>query len=189
MGDPSLRTLQQAAGRSAAVVSLMFVVLAADLLLQHSQERTLAGLGIVPRTEHGLLGILFSPLLHANPAHLFANALPLFILLTLLFWDRHYHPWQTLGSVWLGSGLGTWLIGRGGSVHIGASSIIFGLVTYLGVAGLLMRSWRSAFVAILVLLAFGGILYGVLPQRGPVSWEGHLCGAVAGVLAARRNHA
>ena len=189
MANATSRTFQQAAWRSVCFVSLMFWILIADLLLRHFQERTLAGFGIVPRTEHGLIGIVFSPLLHANAAHLFANALPLFILLTLLFWDRHYHPWQTLGFVWLGSGLGTWVIGRGGSVHIGASSVIFGLVTYLVVAGLIMRSWRSAFVAILVLLAFGGILYGVLPQQGPVSWEGHLCGAIAGVLAAKRNHA
>jgi membrane associated rhomboid family serine protease len=189
MAQASSRTFQQAVWRSAWVVSLMFWILVADLLLWHFKGWTLAGFGIVPRTERGLLGIVFSPLLHQSSAHFYANALPLFILLTVLFWDRHYHPWQTLGFVWLGSGLGTWLIGRGDSVHIGASSVIFGLVTYLVAAGLILRSWRSSFVAILVLLAFGGILYGVLPQQGPVSWEGHLSGAIVGVLAAKRNHA
>jgi membrane associated rhomboid family serine protease len=170
-------------------VALLFVVEGVDQILQRLRGVTLDGFGIVPRTQAGLVGIAFSPLLHANVAHLLANALPLLILLTVLFWDRHYHPWWTLGTIWLVSGLGTWLIGRGGSVHIGASSIIFGLVTYLIVAGLLMKSWRSALVAFLVLLAFGGILYGVLPQNGPISWEGHLSGAIAGVLAARWNHA
>ena len=145
-----------------------------DLILQREKRVTLAGFGIVPRTVPGLAGIAFSPLLHASPAHLLANALPLFVLLVLLFCDRHYYPVLTLSSIWFFSGLGTWLIGRGNTVHIGASSIIFGLVAYLIVAGFLMRSWRSAIVAIVVALAFGGIFYGVLPQTGPISWEGHL---------------
>lgn len=148
----------------------------------------LHGLGIVPRTLSGLLGIVFAPLLHASTAHLAANVLPLFVLLALLFADRGYEPGWTLGFIWVASGLGTWLIGRGQAVHLGASSIIYGLVAYLAASGLLMRSWRAALVALLVLLLYGGVWYGVLPQRGPVSWEGHLCGALAGLAAARLRH-
>jgi membrane associated rhomboid family serine protease len=169
------------------IVSWMCVAEIVDHLLRQQKGLTFDALGIVPRTLPGLAGVLFSPLLHANFTHLAANAVPLLVLLTLLFWDRHYRPWPTLASIWIVSGLGTWLIGRGGSIHIGASSIIFGLVAYLIVGGLLVRSWRSAFVALLVLLAFGGIFYGVLPQTGPISWEGHLCGAVAGCAAAWSN--
>jgi membrane associated rhomboid family serine protease len=163
------------------------VVEFADHLLRQRKDLTLDLFGIVPRTLPGLAGILFSPLLHANFAHLAANAIPLLILLTLLFWDRRYRPWSTLTSIWLVSGLGTWLIGRSGSIHLGASSIVFGLVAYLILAGVLLRSWRSALIAILVCLAFGGIFYGVLPQAGPISWEGHLCGAIAGLAAAWSN--
>jgi membrane associated rhomboid family serine protease len=193
MARSHFKTLQEATRISASLVSMLFIVEAADLILQGMSRLTLAGFGIVPRTVPGLIGIAFSPLLHASPAHLLANALPLFILLVLLFWDHHYHPAVTLCSIWFFSGLGTWLIGRGSDgrhpiVHIGASSIIFGLVAYLIVAGFMMNSWRSAIVAILVFLAFGGIFYGVLPQHGPVSWEGHLSGALAGIWAAKRNH-
>jgi membrane associated rhomboid family serine protease len=156
-------------------------------LVEWSFHLSFSGLGIAPRTKYGAFGIIFSPLLHANSAHLLANSIPLFVLLILLFWDRHYHPYWTLAMIWVGSGLGTWLIGRD-AVHIGASSVIFGLVTYLIVAGVLMKSWRSALVAVLVLILFGGILYGVLPQAGPISWEGHLSGAIVGVLAAKQNH-
>jgi membrane associated rhomboid family serine protease len=187
------KTFQEAVRISALLVSVLFVVELAELTLQHWKGLTLSGFGIVPRTTSGLVGIAFSPLLHASPSHLLANALPLFILLVLLFWDRHYHPVVTLCSIWFFSGLGTWLIGRGSDgnrpiVHIGASSVIFGLVAYLIVSGFLMRSWRSAIVAIVVLICFGGIFYGVLPQAGPVSWEGHLSGALAGIWAAKRNH-
>ncbi len=169
---------------SATLLFVLFAVKAVEGFAHIS----LAGFGIVPRTPHGLIGIAFSPLLHGNIMHLLANAVPLFVLLIFLFWDRHYYPKLTLFLIWTASGLGTWLIGRGRSVHIGASSVIFGLVTYLMVAGVLMKSWRSAFVAMFVALCFGGILYGVLPSTGPVSWEGHLCGAIAGVWAAYRNH-
>src|SRR6266446_6094953 len=193
MAKSQFKTFKGAVQTSALMVSVLFLVEVADLLLRHEKHLTLAGFGIVPRTVSGLVGIAFSPLLHASPAHLLANALPLFALLVLLFWDRHYYPALTLASIWFFSGLGTWLIGRGSDgerpvVHIGASSIIFGLVTYLIVAGFLMKSWRSAIVALLVLIGFGGIFYGVLPHAGPISWEGHLSGALAGIWSAKRNH-
>jgi len=193
MAKSQFKTLQGAVQTSALMVSVLFLVEVADLLLQHEKRLTLAGLGIAPRTVPGLIGIAVSPLLHASPAHLLANALPLFVLLALLFLDRHYYPVLTLASIWFFSGLGTWLIGRSSDgdrpiVHIGASSIIFGLVTYLIVAGFLMKSWRSAAVALLVFISFGGILYGLLPRAGPISWEGHLSGALAGIWAAKRNH-
>ena len=171
------------------LVGVMFFVKAVEL----AADVSFAGFGIVPRDQRGLIGLLFSPLLHGDAAHLLANALPLLILLTLLFWDRKYHPWRTLALIWLASGLGTWLIGRGMTngqltVHIGASSVIYGLVVYLLVAGFLMDSWRAVFVAVGVGVAYGGIFYGVLPQSGPISWEGHLCGAIAGFFTARHNH-
>src|SRR6266496_697156 len=115
------KTFKEAVQASAMMVSILFIVEFADLVLQRSMHTTLAGFGIVPRTVSGLVGIAFSPLLHASPAHLLANALPLFVLLVLLFWDRHYYPVLTLCSIWLFSGLGTWLIGRG-SDEIGRAS-------------------------------------------------------------------
>lgn len=194
MARSHFKTFKEAVQISLFLVSTLFIVEGADLILRRQANLTLAGLGIAPRTVPGLVGIVFGPLLHASPAHLLANALPLFILLVLLFWDRHYHPVITICSIWFFSGLGTWLIGRSADagrpiVHLGASSIIFGLVTYLIVAGFLMKSWRSAIVALVVFVAFGGILFGVLPQAGTtISWEGHLSGALAGIWAAKRNH-
>ena len=181
------RSFSQALHLSLWLVALLFLIEFADLLLRQQRALTFDGLGIVPRTGPGLLGIAFSPLLHADFTHLVANALPLLVLLTLLFSDRHYHPWSTISTIWFASGLGTWLIGRPDSLHIGASSIVFGLVAYLILSGFLMRRWRSAFIAIFVFLAFGGIFYGVVPQPGPISWEGHLCGSIAGLFTANQN--
>jgi membrane associated rhomboid family serine protease len=166
---------------SLALVGVLFLVRAAELMLHLHLEQ----FGIVPRTLAGLPGILFSPLLHVNSQHLMANALPLLVLLILLLAHREYHPWRALALIWGASGLGTWLIGRGHAVHIGASSLVFGLAAFLIVAGFLLASWRPVLVAALVAVCYGGIFYGALPHAGPVSWEGHLCGAVAGVWVAK----
>lgn len=167
------------------LVGLMVLITILDWLLPFDFRL----FGIVPRTTRGLVGILFAPLLHLGFDHLFANALPLLILLVLLFAQRRYHPERTLGLIWLGSGLGTWLIGRGNAIHIGASSVIYGLAVYLVTAGWWMRSWRFVIVALGVAFLYGGTVYGVLPQRGSVSWEGHLAGAITGWLVAWHSHA
>lgn len=75
---------------------------------------------------------------------------------------------------------------KGGTIHLGASSIIFGVASYLIVAGFFAQTWRSIGVALVVLVGFGGIFYGVLPQEGRISWEAHLSGALAGVWTAWR---
>ena len=81
-------------------------------------------------------------------------------------------------------GAGTWLIGRSGSVHVGASGVVFGYLGYLLGRGLFERSLGSILVSLVVGVLYGGLVWGVLPTRPGVSWEGHLCGFLAGVLAA-----
>jgi membrane associated rhomboid family serine protease len=178
------RTWSDAVEISAIVVGLMILVEIIDWLL----PIRLDVFGVLPRTTWGLAGIAFSPLLHLNFTHLSANALSLFVLLILLFGDRYYMPERTFGLIWFGSGFGTWLIGRSGAIHIGASGLVYGLVAYLIAAGFWLKSWRSILVAAGVLLVYGGLFFGVLPQDGMVSWEGHLAGAITGVLVARGNH-
>lgn len=181
MADQRQASLGRAARISGLMVGALFLVeaVAAGFRLPLQQY------GIMPRTGSGLVGILFSPLLHANFQHVLANSIPLFIFLLLLFSNSHYHPRRTLVLIWAFSGLGTWLIGRGQAVHIGASSIVFGLAAFLVAAGFYARSWRAALVALLVFLFYGGLFFGVLPQAGPISWEGHLSGALAGMWVAR----
>lgn len=168
---------------SAIIILLMFAIFYIDVWLRGS----LNNFGILPRTIIGLRGIFFSPLLHYSLAHVTANGVSLFVLLFILFSHREYQADQTLIWIWLLSGLGTWVIGRP-AIHIGASSIIYGLVVYLIVAAFWLRSWTSAFIALGVFILYGGIFYGMLPQPGIISWEGHLSGAISGWWVARKQH-
>jgi membrane associated rhomboid family serine protease len=173
--------------RAALFVLGFGVMLFVDWLADDSLTNRL---GIKPRSLGGLDGMLFAPALHGDFGHYLSNAMPMIVLLGLLFANSNYKPWRSLGIVWLLGGLGTWVIGRPDSNHIGASIVIFGLVTFLIFASVFLRSWRSAIISTVVLFLYGGIFMGILPpllnssMRENISWEGHLSGAVAGLIAA-----
>ena len=131
-----------------------------------------------------LRGVLLSPMLHGSFSHLLSNTLPLLVLGGFVA----LRGTKTLIGVSLFvvvlGGLLVWLVGRP-AVHIGASGLVFGYFGYLLAQGWYERSFVSIVVAVAVLLLYGGIIFGALPQAGFISWEGHLFGLIAGVLAAR----
>ena len=141
-------------------------------------------LGLTPRTLVGLVGIPAAPFLHANLHHLLSNTVPLFVLLTLLA-GSHARSWEIVIKVALLGGLLLWGFGRH-ATHIGASGLIFGLVVFLIVSGFLERRIIPLMVSVLVGFLYGGtLLVGVLPRLGShISWDGHLCGAIAGGVVA-----
>ncbi len=144
----------------------------------------LSDYGIVPRSPERLYGVLLAPFLHGNYLHALSNAVGLMALgsLAAIYGGRSF-PWACLIIV-VTSGLGVWLFGRP-STHIGASGLVFGLFGYLLVKGILDKSILSALTALVVAAVFGlPIVYGILPANDYISWEGHLCGLAAGVLAA-----
>jgi membrane associated rhomboid family serine protease len=170
-------------------VALLYIIEAFDQVSGHRLDEN----GIRPLETDGLWGILFAPLLHANWGHLAANtgpALVLGFLVTLAGMSRFL--WAT-AIIWIVGGFGTWLIGNLGSScglesdHIGASGLIFGWLTFLLVFGFFTRSAWQIIIGLVVLVVYGGVLWGAVPVLnvcGGVSWQGHLCGGIAGVLAA-----
>jgi membrane associated rhomboid family serine protease len=169
-------------------VTLLYVVELFDQLGDHQLDRN----GIRPLETDGLWGIIFAPLLHASWQHLMANTVPALVLgflVTLAGQSRFI--WAT-AIVWVVGGFGTWLIGNVGSPcgetdHIGASGLIFGWLTFLLVFGIFTRSGWQIVIGILVLFFYGGVLWGAVPVLnvcGGVSWQAHLCGGIAGILAA-----
>jgi len=144
----------------------------------------LTSFGLIPRTLTGLMGIPAMPFLHANLQHIVSNTLPLFILLILLAGSRA-NSWEVVAKVVLLGGALLWLFGRPAD-HIGASSLIFGLIAFLIVSGLLERRFVPLVISVVVIFFYGGsLLLGVVPRLGShVSWDGHLFGAVAGGIIA-----
>lgn len=140
--------------------------------------------GIVPRQLVGLRGIVAAPLLHGGFAHVAANTVP-FIVLGWLVLLRGTRTFFVVGFVvLLIGGLGTWLIAPATSVHIGASGLIFGFFGYLLFRGYFERSWQSIILSVVVLLLYGGMLMGLLPNGMPISWQMHLFGFLGGGVAA-----
>jgi len=162
-------------------VAFLYAVEFVNTLMLHSLNRVL---GLRPRTPEGLVDILTFPLLHASLAHLFSNTLPLIIFGFLVFLSGLRVFLTALAASWLGSGLTVWLIG-GYNITVGASGLVFGLFAFLLVRGFLNRHWGQILLSVVLFLAYGGILFGVLPTvAGYVSWQAHLGGAAGGVVAA-----
>ncbi len=139
--------------------------------------------GVVPRDAMGLVGVLFAPLVHGSWGHVGSNAIALLVLGTLAVYAYPRTTARAVPLVWLLAGLGTWLIGRD-SVHIGASGITHGLMAMIALLGVLRWEPRAIMVALVTFLLYGGMVWGVLPGDAGVSWESHLSGAVAGLIAA-----
>lgn len=177
----------QSLWRSLSIVALVWLFFLADWL----PWTELKSLGVRPRSLIGLLGIPASPFLHRDLGHLLSNTPALFVLLLLLFTtDRQ--PWKVLFSIVILSGSLVWLVGRAVTsegmaiTHIGASGVIFGMITYLIAAGLWHRRLGGSIVAAVVLIIYGGsLVWGLVPRlNAEVSWEGHLSGAAAGIIVA-----
>jgi membrane associated rhomboid family serine protease len=183
-GNPAKRILP-AKPLPAAVVALVFTAL---LYLVELADRVLPGnfeqAGIVSRTLSGLDGIAWAPVLHATWEHLLSNTVPVLVFAFLAMAGGIGRWLLVTAIVWVLGGLGVWLVGPSGAVTIGASGLAFGWLTYLLVRGVFTRSFAQLAVAAVLLFLWGGMLWGVLPGDPHVSWQGHLFGALAGVLAA-----
>ena len=162
-------------------VLLLYLIEIINTLLLHSLNRTF---GLRPRSLDGVLDILTFPLLHANLTHLLSNTLPLIIFGFLVFLSGVRVFATAVASSWLGSGVVVWLIG-GFNVTVGASGLVFGLFAFLLVRGFFNRNWWQILLSAALFMAYGGILFGILPTVASfVSWQAHLGGAVGGVAAA-----
>lgn len=175
-----LQQLKTSAYLILGFVILMWGVELVNLLLGHR----LNTLGIRPRTLSGLAGIVLYPFLHGGIGHVLLNTVPFVILgsLVILYGTGTFLK-TSLFTILL-AGVGIWLFGRS-AYHVGASGLIFGYFGFLVTRAWTERSVASILIAFITILLYGGMLWGVLPTLAPVSWEGHLFGLVAGILAAR----
>ena len=143
----------------------------------------LSNFGIVPRTIRGLAGILFAPFLHANYFHLMSNTIPAFVLLlVLILFYKKESPIVILLSIVMGGAL-VWIFGRSAS-HVGISGLIYSMAAFLITAGFIKKDIKSLLLSIVIIVLYGGLIWGIFPGRFWISWEGHFFGAIVGVVIA-----
>ncbi|WP_445494126.1 rhomboid family intramembrane serine protease [Photorhabdus sp. SF281] len=157
------------------------VILIVTQLLDTLTGGALSNFGIIPRYAQGLMGIPLSPFLHGDWAHLFSNLPALLVLSALLM--THSIRYYVLASLFIIFVEGTlvWLFGRT-AIHIGASGWIFGLWGLLLANAFFLRRAKDFFFAILVFVYYGGIVFGLLPWQEDISTEGHIFGAISGLI-------
>lgn len=167
-----------------AFIAGLWIVWFVDLVLPIH----LTDWGVHPRTIGGLIGIPLMPFLHGGFGHVLGNSIPLAILLALLAGSRSSSWPVVIELILLGGGL-LWCFGRSSATHVGASGLIYGLIAFLIVAGLLEKRLVPLGIAILVGFLYGTtLLFGILPSfNDQVSWDGHLFGAIGGAIVAYAN--
>jgi membrane associated rhomboid family serine protease len=185
MQSDELRLASERVWRQLALLALIVLAMwLLELVDAVLLRQRLNALGVRPRELAGLWGILFMPLLHGGIAHLAANTIPFLVLGWLVIMRRTGDFLIVTALVMLVSGGGVWLFGAAGTVSIGASGLVFGYFGFLVLRGYFERSLFAILVAVVVLIIYGGMFFGVLPQRAGVSWQAHLFGFLGGVLAA-----
>ncbi len=163
-----------------AAIGILWLVYCLNLILAID----LRMYGIMPRHLDGLWGIPAAPFLHVDIQHLTANSGVLFILLAVALAYNRSQAIKAVLTIMLLGGAMVWLLGKAGTIHIGASGIIFGLIGYLMFLGLFRRNWKAVLISIGISILYGGALYSLLTYVPGISWSGHLFGFISGVVAA-----
>ncbi|MBK3518122.1 rhomboid family intramembrane serine protease [Carboxylicivirga marina] len=172
--------------KTALVVPFFFLLFTFSLKLIETLEGfSFVELGIKPLSIIGLPGILLAPLIHSDWEHFFANAVPLFVLGTSLFYFYRGISFKVFVYIYLLTGIWVWL-GARDAWHIGASGVIYGLAAYLIVGGFIRNYIPLMAISLMVIFLYGGMIWGIFPLKWdvPYSWESHLWGTVAGGLLA-----
>lgn len=171
-------------GGAAKFMGIALVVLWVLEILDALTLHALDNFAIHARSLEGLPFIFTAPVLHFGFDHLVSNSVPFFVFGWLVMISgRNRWIVATLFSV-VASGLFAWLLTPAGALIAGASGVIFGWFAYLLVRGVFTRDWRQIGIAVILLAAYGGMIWGVLPTQAGVSWQAHLGGAVGGTAAA-----
>lgn len=139
--------------------------------------------GVFPRTIEGLRGIVFTHFLHSNTSHLFNNSIPLFVLLSSLFYFYKDIAFKILIIGGLLTGFATWLIARD-SYHIGASGIVYLIFSFVFFSGIIRKHYRLVALSFIVIFLYGSMIWYVFPIKDGMSWEGHLSGFLVGLILA-----
>lgn len=181
---PENRQVQKQIFRISLVIPTLFVVVFFLVrLIDAGFHLDLWRYGVYPRHADGLKGILCSPFIHGDFKHLANNSVTFIVLGTALFFFYRKISFQVFILNYLLSGFILWAIGRE-SLHIGASGVIYGMAAFLFLSGIFRRDIRLLTISLVVTFLYGSLIWGLLPIDPRMSWDGHLAGALSGVLLA-----
>ncbi|WP_019540305.1 rhomboid family intramembrane serine protease [Proteiniphilum acetatigenes] len=188
--NSSWYNIEKKRARLALLPAIVFVVLVwVAFIVDYAGVFTwdFSRLGILPGVVDGLVGIIFSPFIHSSFSHLLSNTLPLLILIWFLFYFYSKIAFGAFICLWLSSGFLTWIIGRG-SYHVGASGLVFGLLFFLFFSGIFRKYIPLVAVSLIVAFIYGSTIWSIFPITemvdASISWEGHLSGAISGLIFA-----
>ncbi len=139
--------------------------------------------GVYPRAFFGLRGVLFAPLIHDDFKHLISNSAPVFVLSFIIMYFYRRVAYRSALMIYLLTGFAVWLFARP-VFHIGASGVVYGLLSFVFWSGIFRRSLKSIILALIVTVLYSGYLNGILPNQEGISWESHLLGALVGIFTA-----
>lgn len=139
--------------------------------------------GILPRRLSGLKGILTAPLIHGSYSHLFNNTIPFLVASVVIVFFYKRISGLVIALIWLITGFLVWLFAKP-AYHIGASGVVYGMVSFIFWTGLFNRDRKSIVLALIMLFLYSGMFIGILPDQPGISWESHLLGGLTGILVA-----
>lgn len=172
---------------SLAIPALLAAIMLTVKVIETAYGFNMSRWGLMPQTAHGLIGILTLPFLHGDWEHLLANIPAVLVLGTALYYcyPTLAHPVMIIS--WLASGFLTWCIGNPGSIHVGASALIYSLNLFLILSGFIRGNRQLIVISLIMVFLYGGFVWGMIPALAKlqnISWEGHLSGAIVGIALA-----
>lgn len=175
----SQRNFSLAMRLTAGFIAVMWAVFLFDAVA----GLDLARFGLRPRDGVGLLGLATTPLLHAHVAHIASNTVPLFIGGVAILFLYPNSALKALPVMYVGSAAVAWVFARP-NIHIGASGLVYAILAFVFVSGVLKRDLRSVGVSLMIWFLYGSMLWGILPVNSSSSWELHASGMIIGVILA-----
>jgi len=164
---------------SAVLIILIWLV----HIYKYASQNSLTHFGIFPRAWDGFIGVFTAPLVHGSWEHLISNSVPLFVTTAIISFFYKRVALSSFFFIYILTGFSVWLFGRS-VYHIGASGVVYGLISFIFWTGIFRRNMKSIVLALVVIILYSGYLGGIVPFQEGISWESHLLGGIVGIVIA-----
>ena len=177
--DQSYKSLFKTIQFSFVLIVIIWLVHA----FKYSTQQSLTHLGIFPRAWDGFIGVFTAPLVHGSWEHLVSNSIPLFVTTAIIQFFYKRVALSSFFFIYVLTGFSVWLFGRS-VYHIGASGVVYGLISFIFWTGIFRRNIKSIVLALVVVILYSGYLGGIVPFQDGISWESHGLGGFVGIFVA-----